>query len=152
MVATEHDPESSISLAARRCRHPIDDFLLQHEVHVRDAVAAVQQTKQQRRRNVVGQVADDAQPASQPAVVEIQCIGFVDADIPELGMGVRIGYRSRGVGRALLRALIAAAKRAGTGALSLSVDPANFARSLYESEGFRKVGEVETSWTMLMYL
>jgi ribosomal protein S18 acetylase RimI-like enzyme len=83
---------------------------------------------------------------------EVHSYGFVDADIPELGMGVRFGYRSRGVGRALLRGLIAAAKRAGTGALSLSVDPSNFALSLYESEGFQKVGEVETSWTMVVYL
>ena len=36
--------------------------------------------------------------------------------------------------------------------LSLSVAPGNPARALYESEGFRKVGEVGTSWTMLREL
>jgi hypothetical protein len=80
-VATEHDSESPIRLAAGRRRHPIDDLLLQHEVHVLDAGVTVQQTKQQRRRDVVGQVADNAQPVAQATVVEFQCIGLVDADV-----------------------------------------------------------------------
>jgi GNAT superfamily N-acetyltransferase len=74
--------------------------------------------------------------------------GFVDKETPELGMAVRASYRSKGTGRMLLRALIAAARDEGARALSLSVDPANFARRLYESEGFVKVGESGTSWTM----
>ena len=40
----------------------------------------------------------------------------------------------------------------GYPALSLSVAPANAARRLYESEGFRKVGEAGTSWTLLLEL
>ena len=44
--------------------------------------------------------------------------------------------------------LIAAAREEEIRALSLSVDPANFAHQLYESEGFVKVGESGTSWTM----
>jgi GNAT superfamily N-acetyltransferase len=78
--------------------------------------------------------------------------GFVDEETPELGMAVRASHRAKGAGRALLRALIAAARDEGIRALSLSVDPANFARQLYESEGFVKVGEVETSWTMRLQL
>lgn len=76
--------------------------------------------------------------------------GFVDAETPELGIGVRAGYRSKGVGRALMRALIAAARNDGIRALSLSVDPSNFARTLYESMGFIKVGASGTSWTYLL--
>lgn len=52
-------------------------------------------------------------------------------------------------GRQLLRALIESADRHGYPALSLSVAPNNPARPLYEAEGFRKVGEVGSSWTML---
>ena len=78
--------------------------------------------------------------------------GFVDAETPELGIGVHASHRSRGVGRALMRALIEAARDDGVRTLSLSVDPSNFARWLYESEGFVKVGESGTSWTFLLRL
>jgi ribosomal protein S18 acetylase RimI-like enzyme len=75
--------------------------------------------------------------------------GFVDAHTPELGLGVARQYRRRGIARALLRALIEQAAAHGHPALSLSVAPDNPARRLYESEGFVKVGEVGTSWTLL---
>ena len=76
--------------------------------------------------------------------------GFVDAKTPELGIGVLADYRSKGVGRALLRALIEAARDEEVGALSLSVEPENSARRLYESEGFVKVGGSGTSWIMVL--
>ena len=78
--------------------------------------------------------------------------GFVDARVPEVGMGVDGGHRSRGVGRALLAALLSAARSARVPALSLSVDPANFALRLYESAGFRRVGGSGTSLTLLREL
>jgi ribosomal-protein-alanine N-acetyltransferase len=73
--------------------------------------------------------------------------GFIHHDIPELGMAIVGEYRSRGYGRRLLKKLIDLANEDGYVALSLSVDPANFAQKLYESEGFAKVGESGTSWT-----
>jgi ribosomal protein S18 acetylase RimI-like enzyme len=76
----------------------------------------------------------------------------VDADTPELGIAVAPAYRDGGVGRGLLRALVEVARRDGHRALSLSVAPTNHARALYESEGFRKVGESGTSWTLLRRL
>jgi [ribosomal protein S18]-alanine N-acetyltransferase len=78
--------------------------------------------------------------------------GFVDDETPELGLGVVQQLRGQGAGRALLRQLILRAKERGHPALSLSVAPANPARRLYESEGFQKVGEAGTSWTMLLEL
>ena len=78
--------------------------------------------------------------------------GFVDARTPELGLAVAAAHRRRGLGRGLLRALVAAARSQGHPALSLSVDPANPARRLYEAEGFRKSGESGTSWTLLLPL
>src|SRR5258705_13377558 len=83
---------------------------------------------------------------------ELHSYGFVDADTPELGIAVAPAHRARGVGRALLGALIEVARRDGHRALCLSVAPTNYARALYESEGFRKVGESGTSWTLLRRL
>jgi hypothetical protein len=34
----------------------------------------------------------------------------------------------------------------------VSVSPSNYARPFYESEGFHKVGESGTSWTLLLQL
>lgn len=78
--------------------------------------------------------------------------GFVHPDMPELGMSVMEEYRSRGIGRRMLRKIIKIARDDGYPGLSLSVDPANFARKLYESEGFVKVGESGTSWTYKLEL
>jgi GNAT superfamily N-acetyltransferase len=78
--------------------------------------------------------------------------GFVDSETPELGTAVHANRRGKGAGRALLRALIATARDEGIRGLSLSVDPANFALQLYESERFVKVGASGTSWTMRLHL
>ena len=83
---------------------------------------------------------------------ELHSYGFVNPATPELGIAVVLGHRSRGVGRALLRALIEIARSDGHPALSLSVSPSNYARSLYESEGFYRVGESGTSWTLMLPL
>jgi ribosomal protein S18 acetylase RimI-like enzyme len=78
--------------------------------------------------------------------------GFVDAETPEIGMAVEQACRSKGIGRALLRALVQEGRTQGLLKLSLSVDPSNFARQLYESEGFLKVGQSGTSWTYVKNL
>lgn len=78
--------------------------------------------------------------------------GFVDQQTPELGIAVARPFRGQGIGRQLLRSLIESARQHAYPRLSLSVAPGNPARALYESEGFQKVGEVGTSWTMLREL
>lgn len=78
--------------------------------------------------------------------------GWVDPTIPELTMAVLPGLRGRGIGRALLRALLARASGDGVPALSLSVAEENPARNLYRSEGFVDVELVGGSWTMLSEL
>jgi ribosomal protein S18 acetylase RimI-like enzyme len=78
--------------------------------------------------------------------------GFVDASTPELGIAVSRQHRRKGIGRALLRDLIAMARRDRFPALSLSVSPFNPARRLYESVGFHKIGESGTSWTLRLPL
>ncbi len=91
----QHDGEAPVLLAAWRRGHALDDLALQHHVQILDDGCELEQMKQQRRRDVVGQVADDAQrarPGRESAEVELQRIGFVD-DQP---LGMRHAARQRG--------------------------------------------------------
>ncbi|MEM1115879.1 MAG: GNAT family N-acetyltransferase, partial [Bacteroidota bacterium] len=74
--------------------------------------------------------------------------GFVDADTPELTLSVVPGARGRGIGTALLRALLTEAARHHE-AVSLSVSATNPARRLYAREGFTIVAEAGGSLTMV---
>jgi GNAT superfamily N-acetyltransferase len=71
-------------------------------------------------------------PAEEPG------FGFIAVDVPELAMGVVAEARGRGIGGALLDALLA--REQGFRALSLAVDRQNPARRLYERKGFRDAG------------
>ncbi|MDQ1289524.1 MAG: hypothetical protein QG622_3090 [Actinomycetota bacterium] len=75
--------------------------------------------------------------------------GFAGAGIPELSVGVAPGHRGRGVGRRMVRTLLASATGAGIGGVSLSVERANPARALYLSEGFTVIGGDGNADTML---
>jgi GNAT superfamily N-acetyltransferase len=57
-------------------------------------------------------------------------------NVPEVAIAVVPRARGRGVGRALLEALLRTARDAGYAQLMLSVDPANPARRLYARCGF----------------
>ncbi len=72
--------------------------------------------------------------------------------MPELIIGVNSVWRSRGVGRALLQALVDAARAEGHGRLALSVEHDNFARSLYRDEGFATVATDGSRDTMVRRL
>jgi GNAT superfamily N-acetyltransferase len=78
--------------------------------------------------------------------------GYVRDDVPELSMGVVQAWRGQGVGRALLRDVLAVARSAGVAAVSLSVERANVAARLYAAEGFRMVASFEDADTMLAEL
>ena len=76
--------------------------------------------------------------------------GFVDERTPELAIAVVPNARGKGVGSALLGALLDRARVEGYGAISLSVDRNNAgAIELYERHGFARVGEDAVSLTML---
>jgi hypothetical protein len=63
--------------------------------------------------------------------------GFIDEATPELSIGVVEGDRGRGVGDALLAALLERVAAEGGAAVSLSVEPGNArAVRLYERHGF----------------
>ena len=78
--------------------------------------------------------------------------GFVDEQTPELAIAVVPSQRGKGVGEQLLLALIERARQAGHTSLSLSVEPGNPARKLYERHGFRVVDEGAEAWTMVARL
>jgi ribosomal protein S18 acetylase RimI-like enzyme len=79
--------------------------------------------------------------------------GFVDERTPELAIAVVPNARGRGVGTALLNALLERARADGYPTLSLSVDRANAgAIELYQRHGFEQVAEDDDSVTMLAHL
>lgn len=87
--------------------------------------------------------------------VENPAYGFVAPDIPELGIGVVADERGKGVGRALLDALLTRAREDGYRAVSLSVDRQNPALRLYKRAGFRDAGVSDpddASVTMIVML
>ncbi len=52
--------EPAIVLAAWRGGEAVDDLLLEHQHHIGDAIGGVQPAHKQGRRDVVGQIGDDA--------------------------------------------------------------------------------------------
>ena len=79
--------------------------------------------------------------------------GFVDERTPELAIAVVPNARGKGVGAALLGALLDRARAEGYETISLSVDRNNAgAIGLYERYGFERVGEEDDSVTMLAHL
>jgi GNAT superfamily N-acetyltransferase len=75
--------------------------------------------------------------------------GYVADGVPELSIGVHPDHRGRGVGRRLLRHLLAAAATRGIARVSLSVERENRARELYLREGFVVVGGDSSADTMV---
>ena len=79
--------------------------------------------------------------------------GFVDERTPELAIAVVPNARGKGVGSALLGALLDRARAEGHDAISLSVDRDNAgAIELYARHGFERVGDEDDSVTMLAHL
>ena len=75
--------------------------------------------------------------------------GFVNEETPELAIAVVPSKRGHGIGDELLKSLLAKAGQAGFEQLSLSVEPGNPARQLYERHGFEVVVEGPEAWTMV---
>lgn len=76
--------------------------------------------------------------------------GTVSSEVPELGMAILPAYRRQGLGTLLMEQMIAGLREQGIDQVSLSVDPCNAAAvKLYQRFGFKPVGEVGTSITML---
>lgn len=84
-------------------------------------------------------------PATDPGY------GYVEG-APELGIAVAATHRGRGIARRLITCLLDRAREEGVPAVSLSVEPDNPARGLYERLGFRRVGQAGGAWTLLRTL
>jgi GNAT superfamily N-acetyltransferase len=82
----------------------------------------------------------------------VHSYGYVDSVTPELGVGVDPAFRGRGVGTALLAALIDVATDRGVRRLSLSVEGENPAMCLYVWLGFVRLAPLDASWTMVKEL
>ncbi len=67
--------------------------------------------------------------------------GHVDDETPSLAVSVVPEFRNKGIGTALMRAMMALLKEEGFGRVSLSVQKANYARRMYEALGFVTVAE-----------
>ena len=78
--------------------------------------------------------------------------GFVDEETPEFAIAVVPSKRGLGIGDELLKALLEKARAGGYKRLSLSVEPGNPARKLYERHGFDVVNEAPDAWTMVAEL
>ena len=76
-------------------------------------------------------------------------LGFVDESTPELTIAMVPSRRGRGLGRELLGALLERAREEGYERISLSVEPDNPARHLYERHGFVPVGGSGDERTMV---
>ena len=82
---------------------------------------------------------------------EEQGYGYVNGDIPEVGIAMKEEVRGKGLGTQLMQAIIEEAKIDDFKALSLSVDLDNTnAISLYHRFGFVEVAREGTSITMLL--
>ena len=76
--------------------------------------------------------------------------GHIDDETPSFSISLYKPYRGRGIGTAMMRALLGALREAGYTRASLSVQKENPALRLYERMGFRIVGDGfdETEWLM----
>ncbi|MEM7182108.1 MAG: GNAT family N-acetyltransferase [Spirochaetota bacterium] len=74
--------------------------------------------------------------------------GYIDEHTPEITLAVQKEYRNQGIGRELLKRLLAEYKRLGCRQVSLSVSKQNPAKSLYVRFGFEVQREEGDSLVM----
>ena len=77
-----------------------------------------------------------------------QGYGYVDSDIPEIGIALRPAYRNQGIGSRLITQISDYYTKQGIRALSLSIDKLNPAKRLYSRMGFVVVDENSNDFVM----
>lgn len=83
---------------------------------------------------------------------ENQSYGFVNEKTPELGIALIAEMRGQGIGTKLMKKTMNHAKKFGIQKISISVEPDNPSRKLYEKLGFENTGVSGTFWTMAISL
>lgn len=78
--------------------------------------------------------------------------GHIDDDTPSLAISVLKKYRGQGIGAGMLRDMLTLLKEKGYKRVSLSVQKANFAVSMYEHAGFRTIAGKDDEYLMVCEL
>ncbi|MBR5371989.1 MAG: GNAT family N-acetyltransferase [Oscillospiraceae bacterium] len=74
--------------------------------------------------------------------------GHIDDETPSFAISLLPEYRAKGIGTALMQAMLAELQAAGYRRASLSVQKANYAERMYRRLGFRIIGETEEEYLM----
>ena len=78
--------------------------------------------------------------------------GSVDQKTPEFAISLLPEFRGQGIGKELMKAMLAHLKQAGYTQTSLAVQKDNYALEMYEKLGFRIVAEDEEEYIMVCQL
>ncbi len=78
--------------------------------------------------------------------------GHIDDKTPSFAISVDKEYRGKGIGTALMKAMLTTLKERGYEQASLSVQKANFASKMYQKLGFQIIEEHEEEYLMLKKL
>lgn len=78
--------------------------------------------------------------------------GHIDDETPSLAISLYEEYRRLGIGTALMKAMLELLKDKGYKQVSLSVQKANYAVSMYRKAGFEVVDEREEEYIMICRL
>ena len=87
--------------------------------------------------------------------VWVRCIdgyGKVDSKTPEFAISLYPQYRGKGIGTALMRAMLDYLKKSGYTKTSLAVQKDNYAVKMYKNVGFETIGENEEGFIMVCKL
>lgn len=76
--------------------------------------------------------------------------GHIDDDTPSLAISLYKDYRGKGIGTALMCAIIDTYAEKGYKRLSLAVQKANYAVKMYEKVGFKTVSENDEEYIMMV--
>lgn len=78
--------------------------------------------------------------------------GSISPHVPSLAISLYPEYRGKGIGTALMRALLNEVRRQGYGLVSLSVQKANYAYTMYRKLGFETVRKTADEYIMQKFL
>lgn len=78
--------------------------------------------------------------------------GYVDDNSPELSISLFKEYRNRGIGTALMKAVLELLRNKGYKKVSLSVQKDNYAYRMYQNLGFEVVKEDQEDYVMVCRL
>ena len=74
----QHHAQAAVIVGFRLRHHALHHLFLQHEVHIGHFVRHFRQMKQQRRGNIVGQIADDFFAPRNAAEIKLQHVAFMN--------------------------------------------------------------------------